>query len=61
LDELPERDATGEIATIYGEIRRFCAVPYVSSMQRHLATRPGWFEWVWVVFSRLIRDALGRG
>jgi hypothetical protein len=24
-----------------------CAVPYVSSMQRHLATRPGWLEWSW--------------
>jgi hypothetical protein len=47
LAELLERDATGEIGVIYGEIRRFCAVPYVSSMQRHLATRPGWLEWVW--------------
>jgi hypothetical protein len=47
LAELQERDATGEIAMIYGEIRTFCAVPYVSSMQRHLATRPGWLEWVW--------------
>jgi len=47
LAELPERDATGEIAVIYEEIRRFCAVPYVSSIQRHLATRPGWLEWVW--------------
>jgi hypothetical protein len=47
LSELPEREATGEIAAIYGEIRRTCAVPYVSSMQRHLATRPGWLEWVW--------------
>jgi hypothetical protein len=47
MNELAERDATGEIATIYDEIRRFCAVPYVSSMQRHLATRPGWLPWVW--------------
>jgi hypothetical protein len=47
VKELPERDATGAIALIYDEIRRFCAVPYVSSMQRHLATRPGWLEWVW--------------
>ena len=47
MKELPERDARGEIATIYDEIRRFCGVPYVSSMQRHLATRPGWLEWVW--------------
>src|SRR5438105_1726122 len=47
VNELAERDARGVIAAIYDEIRRFCAVPYVSSMQRHLATRPGWLEWVW--------------
>ena len=47
LAELPERDATGEIARIYAEIRRLWAVPYVSSLQRHLATRPGWLEWTW--------------
>jgi hypothetical protein len=47
LPELLERDARGEIAVIYDEIRRLWAVPYVSSMQRHLATRPGWLEWVW--------------
>jgi len=47
LAELRERDATGEVAAIYEEIRRFWAVPYVSSLQRHLATRPGWLEWTW--------------
>ena len=47
LAELRERDATGEIARIYEEIRRLWGVPYVSSLQRHLATRPGWLEWVW--------------
>ena len=47
LAELGERDATGAIAAIYEEIRRFWAVPYVSSLQRHLATRPGWLEWTW--------------
>ena len=57
MNELPERDATGEIALIYGEIRRFCAVPYVSSMQRHLATRPGWLPWVWAA----LRPAFASG
>jgi hypothetical protein len=47
LAELPERDATGAIAAIYAEIRRLWAVPYVSSLQRHLATRPGWLPWTW--------------
>ena len=47
LAELGERDATGVVAKIYEEIRRLWAVPYVSSLQRHLATRPGWLEWTW--------------
>jgi hypothetical protein len=57
VKELAERDATGAIAAIYGEIKRFCAVPYVSSMQRHLATRPGWLEWVWAA----LRPAFASG
>lgn len=51
LPELQERDATGEIATIFAEIRRLWAVPYVSSLQRHLATRPGWLEWTWAALA----------
>ena len=57
LTELVERDATGEIAVIYDEIRRFCAVPYVSSIHRHLATRPGWLPWVWAA----LRPAFASG
>lgn len=51
LAELREADATGEIAAIYAEIRRLWAVPYVSSLQRHLATRPGWLEWTWTALA----------
>ncbi len=47
LPELSEDQATGDIARIYGEIRRFSGVPYVSSLQRYLATMPGVLEWVW--------------
>jgi hypothetical protein len=47
LAELPETQATGRIATIYDEIRRFSGVPYVSSLQRYLATLPGVLEWAW--------------
>jgi hypothetical protein len=47
LAELPEDTATGRIAEIYGEIRRFSGVPYVSSLQRYLATMPGVLEWAW--------------
>jgi hypothetical protein len=51
LPELQERDATGEMAAIYAEIRRLWGVPYVSSLQRHLATRPGWLEWTWAALA----------
>ena len=47
LAELSERDARGAIADIYAEIRRLWGAPYVSSLQRHLATRPGVLEWAW--------------
>jgi hypothetical protein len=60
VDELAERDATGEIAAIYGEIRRFWAVPYVSSMQRHLATRAGWLEWVWAALRPVFASGLAQ-
>lgn len=60
MDELAERDATGDIAVIYDEIRRFWSVPYVSSMQRHLATRPGWLEWVWAALRPVFAGGLAQ-
>ena len=51
LNELPDKDAAGEILEIYGEIRRLWAVPYVSSLQKHLASRPGWLEWSWAALA----------
>ena len=47
LPELLESKASGQIAVIYDEIRRFSGVPYVSSLQRCLATLPGVLEWAW--------------
>ncbi len=47
LPELAESQATGRIAAIYADIRRFSGVPYVSSLQRYLATLPGVLEWAW--------------
>lgn len=47
FSELAEADAIGRIAEIYGEIRHFYGVPYVSSLQRHFATIPGVLEWAW--------------
>lgn len=57
LAELPEAQATGRIAEIYDEIRRFSCVPYVSSLQRYLATMPGVLEWAWAV----VRPAMVSG
>jgi hypothetical protein len=57
LAELPEDRATGTIAVIYDEIRRFSGVPYVSSLQRYLATIPGVLEWAWAA----IRPAMVSG
>jgi hypothetical protein len=57
LAELPEDQATGRIAEIYGEIRRFSGVPYVSSLQRYLATMPGVLEWAWDA----VRPAMASG
>lgn len=57
LAELAEDRATGEIAVIYDEIRRFSGVPYVSSLQRYVATLPGVLEWAW----HAIRPAMASG
>jgi hypothetical protein len=47
LAELPERDATGEKAAIYAEMKRLGGVPMVALIFRHLATIPGGIEWTW--------------
>ena len=55
--EVSEAEAAGETAAIYGEIRRTCAAPYVSSLFRHLAAYPGLLPWAW----RALRPALLSG
>ena len=57
LPELPESQATGELKRIYDEVRRFSGVPYVSSLQRYLATLPGVLEWAWAA----LRPAMASG
>jgi hypothetical protein len=57
LAELSESQAHGEIAEIYREIRVFSGVPYVSSLQRYLATLPGVLEWAWTA----VRPAMVSG
>jgi hypothetical protein len=60
LAELRESDAAGEIAGIYGQIRRLWGVPYVSSLQRHLATRPGWLEWTWAALGPVFTSGVAQ-
>lgn len=60
LAELAERDAAGAIAGIYAEIRRLWGVPYVSSLQRHLATRPGWLEWAWTALAPVFTSGVAQ-
>ena len=57
LREVTESEADGAIATIYGEVRHAYAAPYVSSLLRHLATRPGLLEWIW----QTVRPAFASG
>lgn len=60
LTELPESDATGEIAEIFAEIRHLYATPYVSSVHRHLATRPRVLEWSWGLVSPAFRSGVAQ-
>ncbi|HEU5191383.1 MAG TPA: hypothetical protein VFX14_16990 [Methylomirabilota bacterium] len=60
LAELREADARDEIAAIYAEIRRLWGVPYVSSLQRHLATRPGWLPWTWAALGPAFTSGLAQ-
>jgi hypothetical protein len=56
LPELSERDATGEKAAIYAEMKRLGAVPMVALIFRHLATLPGALEWTWDAIGPAWRD-----
>lgn len=60
LTELPESEATGDIAEIFAEIRYLYATPYVSSVHRHLATRPGMLEWSWELVAPAFRSGLAQ-
>ena len=57
LREIAEAEATGDVALVFEEIRRTYAVPYVSSLFRHLAVYPGLLPWAW----RILRPALVSG
>lgn len=61
LTELAEADARGEIADIFAEIRHLYATPYVSSIHRHMATRPGVLEWAWEAAAPAFRTGIAQG
>ncbi len=56
LAEIGEDEARGEIAAIFAEVRELWGVPYVSAIQRHLATRPGFLEWSWEAVAPAFRS-----
>ncbi|MDP7391892.1 MAG: hypothetical protein QGH07_08625 [Alphaproteobacteria bacterium] len=49
ISEVLEKDATGEIARIYAEIRRLWGVSNVTTIVRHVASVPGVLEWYWSI------------
>lgn len=55
LAQIPERDADGEIAAIYDDMRRVMGLPMVNLVYRHLATMPGALPWVWSLIRPQIR------
>jgi len=57
LPEIREGEASPEIASLYGEIRREMRVPLVNLIYRHLATLPGALPWSW----GLLRQAVASG
>jgi hypothetical protein len=42
IPAIPEEDASGDIATLYADLRATLGVPFVNLIWRHLATHPGW-------------------
>jgi len=45
---ITEKDATGEIAELYADIRKTLGVPLVNLIWRNLATMPGALAWAWL-------------
>jgi len=51
--EIAERDATGETAQLYADIRIALQVPIVNLIYRHIATIPQCLPWAWNVLRPL--------
>ena len=50
---IAERDATGEIAALFDDIRQTLGVPVVNLIWRHLAIMPGALPWAWAALKPL--------
>ncbi len=56
-----ERDATGETAALFADIRATLGVPVVNLIWRHLAVMPGALPWAWVALKPLYESNLIAG
>ena len=56
-----ERDATGETAALFAEIRATLGVPVVNLIWRHLAVMPGALPWAWAALKPLYESNLIAG
>jgi hypothetical protein len=53
IPAIREQDATGDVATIFQDIRATTGIPIVNLIWRHLATIPGGLAWVWTLVKPL--------
>jgi len=53
IPAIPEADASGDIATLYEDLRVSLGVPFVNLIWRHLATIPGGLAWTWTLVKPL--------
>ena len=59
--ELPEEEAAGPIAAIYGDIRAAIGAPMVNLVYRRMATEPGCLAWAWgTVRPHFVSGGIGR-
>ncbi len=54
--EVDEASASGEIASIFSEVRELWGVPYVSAIHRFMAAQPGLLEWSWAAVAPAFRS-----
>ena len=58
---IPEEDASGDIATLYADLRATLGVPFVNLIWRHLATIQGGLAWAWTLVKPLYVIGASRG